>query len=71
MKTNDFASVLGGFECDRLRFFCSVALWFRLVVFGFDGVVGVDGLRESFLVPRLRCPEVGLGLSLWLQNRES
>ena len=61
-NTNDFACVLCGFECDRLRFLCPVALWFRLVVFGFDGVVGVDGLRGLFLLPRLRCPEVGLGI---------
>ena len=49
MKTKDFACVLCEFECDRLRCFCPVALWFRLVVFGFNGGVSVDGLRESFL----------------------
>ena len=54
-----------------VTFFCSGALWFRFVVFGFDGVVGVDGLRASFLVPPLRCPEVGLGILLWLQNSKS
>ena len=31
-----------------VAFFCSGALWFRFVVFGFDGVVGVDGLRFRF-----------------------
>ena len=49
-----------------VTFFCSGALWFRFVVFGFDGGVGVDGLRESFLVPRLTCQEIGLGITLRL-----
>ena len=70
-KTNDFACVLCEFESDRRHFFLFRGFVVSLRCVRLRCGCGCRWVAFSFLVPPLRCPEVGLGIVFWLQNSKS